>query len=72
MWWGFRSILVAENLQKMGYGRVVSVDGGFRAGVMPDTLSNPDLFEGERLSHMTKCRLTFTICRVKRKRRSVH
>lgn len=27
---GFRSILVAENLQKMGYGRVVSVDGGFR------------------------------------------
>lgn len=27
---GFRSILVADNLQKMGYSRVVSVDGGFR------------------------------------------
>ena len=27
---GFRSILVAENLQKMGYSRIVSVDGGFR------------------------------------------
>ncbi|WP_461606480.1 rhodanese-like domain-containing protein [Aeromonas rivipollensis] len=27
---GFRSILAADNLQKMGYSRVVSVDGGFR------------------------------------------
>lgn len=44
----------------------------FGAGVMPDTLSNPDLFEGEGNRHMTKCRWTFTICGVKRKRRSVH
>jgi rhodanese-related sulfurtransferase len=28
---GFRSALVADNLQKMGYKRVVSVDGGWRA-----------------------------------------
>ncbi|MGL4249635.1 MAG: rhodanese-like domain-containing protein [Aeromonas sp.] len=27
---GFRSILAADNLQQMGYGKVVSVDGGFR------------------------------------------
>jgi rhodanese-related sulfurtransferase len=27
---GFRSALVADNLQKMGYKRVVSVDGGWR------------------------------------------
>jgi hypothetical protein len=44
----------------------------FAAGVMPDTLSNPDLFEGEGLRHMTNGPVTFTICRVKRKRRSVH
>lgn len=28
---GFRSALVAQNLQKMGYTGCVSVDGGFRA-----------------------------------------
>ena len=28
---GFRSALAADNLQKMGYGNVVSMDGGFRA-----------------------------------------
>lgn len=28
---GFRSVLAAENLQKMGYRRVVSMDGGWRA-----------------------------------------
>jgi rhodanese-related sulfurtransferase len=28
---GFRSILAADNLQKMGYTKVVSVDGGFKA-----------------------------------------
>ena len=27
---GFRSALVAENLQRMGYTRCISVDGGFR------------------------------------------
>jgi len=27
---GFRSILAADNLQQMGYGKVISVDGGFR------------------------------------------
>jgi len=27
---GYRSALVADNLQKMGYTRVVSVDGGWR------------------------------------------
>ena len=27
---GFRSALVADNLQKMGYTNVVSLDGGFR------------------------------------------
>jgi rhodanese-related sulfurtransferase len=27
---GFRSVLVAENLQKMGYQNVVSLDGGIR------------------------------------------
>ena len=27
---GFRSVLVAENLQKMGYTNVVSLDGGIR------------------------------------------
>lgn len=28
---GYRSALVADNLQKMGYKAVVSVDGGYRA-----------------------------------------
>lgn len=28
---GFRSALAAENLQKMGYTNVISMDGGFRA-----------------------------------------
>jgi rhodanese-related sulfurtransferase len=28
---GFRSVLAAENLQKMGYANVYSVDGGWRA-----------------------------------------
>jgi rhodanese-related sulfurtransferase len=28
---GFRSVLTADNLQKMGYTNVLSVDGGFRA-----------------------------------------
>ncbi len=28
---GFRSALAAENLQKMGYNNVLSMDGGFRA-----------------------------------------
>jgi rhodanese-related sulfurtransferase len=28
---GFRSALAAENLQKMGYKNVISMDGGFRA-----------------------------------------
>lgn len=28
---GFRSALVADNLQKMGYTNVISMDGGFRA-----------------------------------------
>lgn len=28
---GFRSALSADNLQKMGYARVVSMDGGWRA-----------------------------------------
>jgi rhodanese-related sulfurtransferase len=28
---GYRSALVADNLQKMGYRNVVSVDGGWRA-----------------------------------------
>ncbi|PJG59451.1 rhodanese-like domain-containing protein [Aeromonas cavernicola] len=27
---GFRSILAADNLQQMGYHKVISVDGGFR------------------------------------------
>ncbi|WP_010587334.1 rhodanese-like domain-containing protein [Schlesneria paludicola] len=27
---GFRSALAADNLQKMGYSNVISVDGGFR------------------------------------------
>jgi rhodanese-related sulfurtransferase len=27
---GFRSALVADNLQKMGYSNVISMDGGFR------------------------------------------
>jgi rhodanese-related sulfurtransferase len=30
---GFRSALVADNLQKMGYRNVVSVDGGWRGWV---------------------------------------
>jgi rhodanese-related sulfurtransferase len=30
---GFRSVLVAENLQKMGYTNVSSMDGGWRAWV---------------------------------------
>ena len=28
---GFRSVLVADNLQKMGYANVTSMDGGWRA-----------------------------------------
>lgn len=28
---GYRSALAADNLQKMGYGKVYSLDGGFRA-----------------------------------------
>jgi len=28
---GFRSALVAENLQKMGYTKAISLDGGWRA-----------------------------------------
>jgi rhodanese-related sulfurtransferase len=28
---GFRSALVADNLQKMGYGNPISLDGGWRA-----------------------------------------
>ncbi|SPF33963.1 Rhodanese domain protein (fragment) [Candidatus Sulfopaludibacter sp. SbA4] len=28
---GFRSALVADNLQKMGYENVISLDGGWRA-----------------------------------------
>ena len=28
---GFRSVLVADNLQKMGYTNVLSLDGGWRA-----------------------------------------
>src|SRR3954466_13941944 len=28
---GFRSALAADNLQKMGYRNVISMDGGFRA-----------------------------------------
>jgi rhodanese-related sulfurtransferase len=28
---GFRSALVADNLQKMGYTRAISLDGGWRA-----------------------------------------
>ena len=28
---GFRSALVADNLQKMGYSAVISLDGGWRA-----------------------------------------
>jgi rhodanese-related sulfurtransferase len=30
---GYRSALVADNLQKMGYKRVVSVDGGIRGWI---------------------------------------
>ena len=30
---GFRSALVADNLQKMGYTNVMSLDGGWRAWV---------------------------------------
>ena len=30
---GFRSALAAESLQKMGYSRVLSMDGGFRGWV---------------------------------------
>ena len=28
---GYRSVLAAENLQKMGYSNVISLDGGWRA-----------------------------------------
>jgi rhodanese-related sulfurtransferase len=28
---GFRSALVADNLQKMGYSNAISLDGGWRA-----------------------------------------
>ncbi|WP_116964545.1 rhodanese-like domain-containing protein [Fastidiosibacter lacustris] len=30
---GFRSALSADNLQKMGYHNVISIDGGFRAWI---------------------------------------
>ena len=30
---GFRSVLVADNLRKMGYTNVISIDGGFRGWV---------------------------------------
>jgi rhodanese-related sulfurtransferase len=30
---GFRSALSADNLQKMGYQKVISMDGGWRAWV---------------------------------------
>ena len=30
---GYRSVLAAENLQKMGYTSVVSMDGGFRGWI---------------------------------------
>jgi rhodanese-related sulfurtransferase len=30
---GFRSVLVAENLQKMGYSNVISMDGGWRGWI---------------------------------------
>lgn len=30
---GFRSALAADNLQKMGYGNVISMDGGWRGWV---------------------------------------
>lgn len=30
---GFRSVLVADNLRKMGYTDVISIDGGFRGWV---------------------------------------
>ena len=30
---GFRSALVADNLQKMGYTNVISLDGGWKAWV---------------------------------------
>lgn len=30
---GFRSALSADNLQKMGYENIISIDGGFRAWV---------------------------------------
>ncbi|MDZ4816050.1 MAG: rhodanese-like domain-containing protein [Verrucomicrobiota bacterium] len=33
---GFRSALVADNLQKMGYTNVISLDGGFRAWLEAD------------------------------------
>ena len=29
-WGGFRSALAADNLQKMGYRNVISMDGGWR------------------------------------------
>lgn len=42
---GYRSVLAADNIQKMGYTNVVSVDGGFRSwldGGNPVSTPNPD------------------------------
>ncbi|MFM7517180.1 MAG: rhodanese-like domain-containing protein [Pirellula sp.] len=40
---GFRSALAADNLQKMGYLRVTSVDGGWRAWTTSDyPISKPN------------------------------
>lgn len=42
---GYRSVLAADNIQKMGYTNVVSVDGGFRAWLdqgNPVETPNPD------------------------------
>ncbi|TKB44520.1 rhodanese-like domain-containing protein [Thalassotalea mangrovi] len=36
---GFRSILVAENLQKMGYQNIYSLIGGYKAGVAAGLLN---------------------------------
>jgi rhodanese-related sulfurtransferase len=39
---GFRSALVCDNLQKMGYTNVVSLDGGFRGWVAKDLPTEQD------------------------------
>jgi rhodanese-related sulfurtransferase len=38
---GYRSALAADNLQKMGYTNVISVDGGFRALVAAGSQTAP-------------------------------